>query len=158
MFWAQESFWIQNIWTQLLWTHILLMTKISLSEDCFWPQICYTQKLFLDKNLPQNFHWWENFLPQKIFFWRNIFKTNEVKNSAYQVLLHSNPNALDIAVWLWCWPNLLYLFYIFWDDFYRIIYEKYFNHWKIYHFVQISQICGCYFICGQLIQIWVPIF
>ena len=36
-----------------------------------------------------------------------------------------------------------------------IIYEKYFNHWKIYHCVQINQIYGCYFICDNSIQIWV---
>ena len=41
-----------------------------------------------------------------------FFRTNDVKNSWYQVWISTNQNALEIGVWLWYWPNLLFCLFL----------------------------------------------
>ena len=64
-----------------------VVLKNSFTKNYFWAKI-YPKILFGEKH----------FLPSNIFFHENFFKTNEVKNSGYQVLLRSNQNALEIGV------------------------------------------------------------
>ena len=91
------------------------LLKMGFEFKYFWPKFVlfsktFYQKLFLDNNF---FSSYILFGEKNFFVHVKFFRTHDIKYSVYQVLFHTNRNALMIGVWHWRWPNL-FLFTVWW--------------------------------------------
>ena len=105
-----------------------IVLEKSFTKNYFWTKI-YTKFCLMRK-----------FFTLKVFFTK-IFSRQMRLKILYQVLLRSNQNALEIAVWLCRWPNLFLL-------------KRILKIWSVYLILVWINLIASFCFCLVLLEFW----